>query len=59
MMQGRSVTLDASALLAFLRRESGWETVGHALEGSAVINSVNLAEVLTKDAEAGGVLAIS
>jgi len=47
------VTLDASALLAFLRREPGWEVVDAALAGGAAISILNLAEVLTKLAEAG------
>jgi PIN domain nuclease of toxin-antitoxin system len=41
-----SVVLDASALLAFLRQEPGWERVESILDRS-VISSVSLAEVLT------------
>jgi ribonuclease VapC len=47
------VTLDASALLAFLRREPGWEVVDAALAEPSTISVLNLAEVLTKLAEAG------
>ncbi len=37
--------LDASALLAYLHRERGFEHVRQALLGGAVISAVNLAEV--------------
>ncbi len=50
---GEGVTLDASALLAFLRREPGWEVVNAVLVERATISVLNLAEVLTKLAEAG------
>jgi len=40
--------LDASALLAYLQREPGWERVRTALREGAVISAVNLAEVLGK-----------
>lgn len=39
--------LDASALLAYLRREAGFEQVGAVVEG-ACLSSVNWAEVLQK-----------
>jgi PIN domain nuclease of toxin-antitoxin system len=39
------VILDASALLAYLHRERGFEQVRQALLGGAVIGAVNLAEV--------------
>jgi ribonuclease VapC len=39
------VVLDASALVALLRREPGWEKVEAMLDG-AVISTVNLAEVV-------------
>lgn len=44
--------LDASALLAWLRKEPGAETVGRALDG-ALISAVNLSEVLQKSLAAG------
>lgn len=40
----RSV-LDASALLAYLRREPGWEQVLQALTGTATMTSVSFGEV--------------
>jgi len=48
----RSV-LDASALLALLHDERGADTVADAIATGAAISVVNLAEVLTKLAEAG------
>ena len=39
--------LDASAALAFLRREPGFEVVEAALRGGARMSAVNLAEVHT------------
>ena len=47
------MTLDASALLAFLRKEPGWQVVEVALTQSASISLLNLTEVLTKLVEAG------
>lgn len=44
-----SVVLDASALLAFLQRETGADVVKAAL-GEAVISTVNWAEVVQKAA---------
>jgi ribonuclease VapC len=44
--------LDASALLAFLRKEKGAERVQEAL-GSARMSAVNLSEVIAKLAEYG------
>ena len=44
--------LDASALLAYLRLEPGWETVHRWLE-QATISSVNWSEVLQKLIERG------
>jgi len=42
-------TLDASALLAYLQQEPGYEMVRKALrEGGAAISAVNLAEVQAK-----------
>lgn len=46
------VVLDASALLAYLRTEPGSEAVDGVL-GSALISSVNWAEVLQKSLSAG------
>jgi PIN domain nuclease of toxin-antitoxin system len=46
------VVLDASALLALLGRERGWERVRDALP-SAAISTVNLAEVAGKLIERG------
>ncbi|AEV16783.1 hypothetical protein TCCBUS3UF1_17430 [Thermus sp. CCB_US3_UF1] len=40
--------LDASALLAYLQRESGFEVVRQALREGAAISAVNLAEVVGK-----------
>ena len=40
----RSV-LDASALLAYLRREPGWEQVLQAFTGTAMMTTVNFGEV--------------
>ncbi len=47
------VLLDASALLAYLHREPGFETVREALHEGAAIGAVNLAEVLGKVREKG------
>lgn len=40
--------LDASALLAYLQRESGFERVGDALRQGAACSAVNAAEVYAK-----------
>ena len=51
---GRGViALDASALIALLKLEPGWDVVGRRLRAS-IISSVNLAETLSKYAEYGG-----
>ncbi len=42
-----TVVLDASALLAYLQRESGGDTIGKALRG-ALMSTVNWAEVVQK-----------
>ena len=47
------VLLDASALLAYLHREPGFEVVRQAVRGGAAIGAVNLAEVLGKVREKG------
>jgi ribonuclease VapC len=46
------IVLDASALLAFLFREPGHETVAALLDG-ALMSTVNLAEVLSRFARDG------
>lgn len=48
-----SLVLDASALLAYLHREPGNQVVEEALAAGAVINVVNYAEVLSRQADAG------
>lgn len=45
--------LDASALLAYLLDEAGADATEEALASGAVIGAVNLAEVLSKLADAG------
>jgi ribonuclease VapC len=45
--------LDASALIALLHEEEGAEIVAEAIVAGAAISVVNLAEVLSKLAEAG------
>lgn len=47
MPEGRRL-LDASALLAYLQREPGFEAVREALREGAAISAVNLAEVVGK-----------
>ncbi len=48
-----SAVLDASALLALLKREQGGEVVAEALAQGAAIGAVNLSEVVARLAEAG------
>lgn len=48
-----SVVLDASAVLAVLHGEPGADVVASALVGTAIISSVNLAEIVGKLADAG------
>jgi PIN domain nuclease of toxin-antitoxin system len=43
--------LDASAILAFLQRERGYDRVRSALASTALISTLNLAEVYAKVAE--------
>jgi PIN domain nuclease of toxin-antitoxin system len=43
--------LDASAILAFLQRERGYERVQSALASTALISTLNLAEVYAKVAQ--------
>ncbi len=45
--------LDASALLAYLRDESGAEVVTEAIATGTAISTVNLAEVLSRAADRG------
>lgn len=45
--------MDASALIAYLRKEPGGERVAEAMADGLVMSSVNLSEVLSKLAEAG------
>ena len=47
------IVLDASALIALLQRERGWEVVEEYFE-SAVLSTVNLAETLSKYSQYGG-----
>jgi len=42
------VVLDASALIAYLRQEKGYQEVRKGLSKAAAISAVNLAEVYTK-----------
>lgn len=53
MTPGEMMVLDASALLAFLRRETGWEAVSDALEG-ARMSSVSWSETVQKLRQHGG-----
>jgi len=48
MPEGPRKLLDASALLAYLQREPGFEAVREALREGAAISAVNLAEVAGK-----------
>lgn len=48
MPEGPRKLLDASALLAYLQREPGFEAVREALREGAAIGAVNLAEVAGK-----------
>jgi ribonuclease VapC len=49
-----SAVLDASALLAYLRDESGADMVADAVATGAAISTVNLGEVLSRVADRGG-----
>nr|WP_246580679.1 type II toxin-antitoxin system VapC family toxin [Deinococcus aestuarii] len=46
--------MDASAVIAWLRREPGAEQVDAAFEDEPIISAVNFAEVLSKVGERGG-----
>lgn len=48
------IVVDASAVIAWLRREPGAEQVDAAWHDEPVISAVNLAEVLSKVGERGG-----
>jgi PIN domain nuclease of toxin-antitoxin system len=45
--------LDASALLAYVRQEPGWERVREAIAEGAAMSVVNIAEALSIEAAAG------
>ena len=45
--------LDASAVLALLSREKGWEEVQQAIAIGAIISTVNIAEVVSKLSDTG------
>jgi PIN domain nuclease of toxin-antitoxin system len=47
-----SLVLDASALLAYLRQETGWEAV-HSVIGDSCISAVNWSEVAQKAEQKG------
>jgi PIN domain nuclease of toxin-antitoxin system len=48
------IVLDASALLALLHHEPGWQVIAHeAIHHDATISAVNYAEVLQKTARRG------
>jgi ribonuclease VapC len=48
------IVLDASALLALIHHEPGWQVVAReAINNDATISSVNYAEVLQKSARRG------
>ena len=48
------IVLDASALLALINRETGWEVVARAAAGDdATMSAVNYSEVLQKTARVG------
>ncbi|PKB82434.1 MAG: VapC toxin family PIN domain ribonuclease [SAR202 cluster bacterium Io17-Chloro-G9] len=48
-----TVVLDASAMLAYLRGESGAHRVAEAITGGALMSAANWTEVLSKAAEEG------
>ncbi len=45
--QANKPVFDASAVIALLKRETGWEQL-QQLQSDAAVNAVNVAEVLTK-----------
>lgn len=44
-MRGEGTVLDASALLAYIQREVGYELVDEAIRAGTTVSTVNLAEV--------------
>ena len=48
-----SAVLDASAVLALVKAEPGWEEIADAVTAGAAISAVNLSEVVAKLAESG------
>lgn len=52
-LTGAIWVLDSSAVIAFLRNEPGAAVVQQALQGHAVISTVNLVEILTKMLDKG------
>lgn len=53
MSTGSEYVLDASALIALVRREPGWEKVAEIIDRST-ISAVNLAEAVAKLIQKGG-----
>lgn len=47
----KPIVLDASAVLALLHREPGSQLVAERMQNGAVVSSVNVAEVLSKQQE--------
>jgi ribonuclease VapC len=47
------VVVDASVVIAYLRREPGWESLEGYLAGTCLISTVNLTEVIGKLREKG------
>jgi len=55
-MNDTPYVLDSSAMLAFLRRENGWEEVAHVIfraDTTVCMSTVNYAEVLSKSIAKG------
>jgi PIN domain nuclease of toxin-antitoxin system len=53
LTESSSAVLDASALLAYLLREAGWEVVRDAIAEGAHISAANYAEALARISDAG------
>ena len=47
------VVVDSSVVIAYLRREPGWESLEQHLAGTCLISTVNLTEVIGKLREKG------
>lgn len=47
------VVVDSSVVIAYLRREPGWESLERHLAGTCLISTVNLTEVIGKLREKG------